>query len=181
MALITFTQTLASPAGAARPTHCGKLSAQRNQKNEPSTAARIIHPHQRSGLIDTTSSAPSFFSSAAAPRWPSRGWSDFGGSRKSGNFSRALTAEIPATVEQIVAINAVPIIAVGREEPAEARTATAVSGINCTELVLMARNVHIALVAVPGRGLRLSKSRMARKPSGVAALFKPSILAAMFI
>ena len=39
----------------------------------------------------------------------------------------------------------------------------------------------MALVAVPGRGLRDSKSRIARSPSGVAALARPSMLAAMFI
>ncbi len=59
--------------------------------------------------------------------------------------------------------------------------AIAVVGINWTELVLIARNVHIALVATPGRGLRFSKSRIARKPSGVAALPSPSIFAAMFM
>ena len=59
--------------------------------------------------------------------------------------------------------------------------AIAVAGINCTELVLIARKVHIALVATPGRGLSVSKSRIARSPSGVAALPRPSMFAAMFI
>ena len=48
-------------------------------------------------------------------------------------------------------------------------------------LVLIARKVHIALVAVPGVRLSVSKSRIARRPKGVAALARPSILAAIFI
>jgi len=51
-----------------------------------------------------------------------------------------------------------------------ARTAIAVAGMSWIELVLIARYVHIALVAVPGRGLSVSRSFMARSPSGVAAL-----------
>src|SRR6185436_8925956 len=81
----------------------------------------------------------------------------------------------------MVAKNAVPIIAVGLFDPLAAITATAVAGISCTELVLMARKVHIALVAVPGWGLSCSRSFMARKPNGVAALLRPSMLAAMFM
>ena len=80
-----------------------------------------------------------------------------------------------------VASSAVPTIAVGRVEPADARSAIAVAGINCTDAVLIARKVHIALEATPGRGLSCSKSRIARKPSGVAALPSPSMLAAMFM
>ena len=45
----------------------------------------------------------------------------------------------------------------------------------------MARNMHISSVAVPLVGLIFSKSFMARMPSGVAALFKPNMLAAMFM
>ena len=40
---------------------------------------------------------------------------------------------------------------------------------------------HIAFEATPGRGFNDSKSRIARSPSGVAALPSPSMLAAMFI
>ena len=57
----------------------------------------------------------------------------------------------------------------------------AVTGTICTELVLIARNVHMAFVAVPGLRLSDSRSFIARRPSGVAALPKPSMLAAMFI
>src|SRR6266550_2298141 len=88
---------------------------------------------------------------------------------------------IATLAAQSVARSAVPTIAVGRVDPEAARIAIAVVGINCTELVLIARNVHIALVAIPGCGLSVSKSRIARNPSGVAALPSPSILAAMFI
>ena len=54
-------------------------------------------------------------------------------------------------------------------------------GRSCTELVLIARNVHIAFVAVPGCGFSFSRSRMARRPSGVAALSNPSMLEAIFM
>ncbi len=57
----------------------------------------------------------------------------------------------------------------------------AVTGSNCTELVLMARNMHMALVATPGVRFRVSRSFMARSPSGVAAFANPSMLAAIFI
>src|SRR3981081_2308827 len=97
------------------------------------------------------------------------------------NLSRNLAEMIATVAAQSVAINAVPTIAVGRLEPETARIAIAVVGINCTELVFMARNVHIALVAMPGCGLSVSRSRIARNPSGVAALPSPSMLAAMFI
>ena len=39
----------------------------------------------------------------------------------------------------------------------------------------------MAFVAVPGNLFNVSRSRMARRPSGVAAFAKPSMLAAMFI
>ena len=80
-----------------------------------------------------------------------------------------------------VARSAVPTMAVGRVDPAAARSAMAVAGISWTELVLIARKVHIALEATPGRGLSVSRSRIARNPSGVAALPSPSMFAAMFM
>src|SRR5688572_31532906 len=88
---------------------------------------------------------------------------------------------MPAIVEQIVAMMAVPTMADGFLEPATARMPTAVAGMSWMELVLMARNVHIAFVARPGRGLSVSKSFIARIPIGVAALLRPRMLAAMFI
>ena len=97
--------------------------------------------------------------------------------KRSKNF-----AERTATVAaHNVAKNAVPTITVGLVDPAAARIAIAVAGINCTELVLIARNVHIAFEATPGRGFNDSKSLIARNPSGVAALPSPSMFAAMFI
>src|SRR5437016_3725186 len=87
---------------------------------------------------------------------------------------------IATLAAQSVASSAVPTMAVGRVDPDAARIAIAVAGINCTELVLIARKVHIAFVATPGRGLSVSRSRIARKPSGVAALPRPSIFADMF-
>src|SRR3954463_15211112 len=80
-----------------------------------------------------------------------------------------------------VANKAVPTIAVGLVEPDAARIAIAVAGTSCTELVLIARNVHIAFEATPGRGLSVSRSRIARNPRGVAALPRPSMFAAMFM
>ena len=50
-----------------------------------------------------------------------------------------------------------------------------------TDAVLMARKVHIALLAEPGMGLSDCNSAIARNPSGVAALLSPSMLAAMFM
>ena len=88
---------------------------------------------------------------------------------------------IATVAAQSVASSAVPTIAVGLVDPEAARIAIAVAGTNCTELVLIARKVHIAFDATPGRGLRVSRSRIARRPSGVAALPRPSMFAAMFI
>src|SRR6185436_5614990 len=104
-----------------------------------------------------------------------------GGSRYPGSFSSNFTAVIPAMVEQTVAMIAVPMMAEGFFEPATASTATAVAGINWIELVLIARNVHIAFDATPGRGLSVAKSFIARMPSGVAALARPRMFAAMFM
>src|SRR5437016_12482542 len=79
---------------------------------------------------------------------------------------------IATLAAQSVARSAVPTMAVGLVDPEAARIAIAVVGINCTELVLIARKVHIAFVATPGCRLSVSRSRMARRPSGVAALPK---------
>src|SRR6266487_2739143 len=88
---------------------------------------------------------------------------------------------MPARVENVVAMIAVPMMAEGFFEWLTASTATAVAGINWMELVLIARKVHMALVAIPGRGLSVSRSFIARMPSGVAALERPRMFAAMFI
>ena len=57
---------------------------------------------------------------------------------------------------------------------------TVAGNINCTLEVLIARNVHMALVAVFLFGLICCNSSMAFKPRGVAALPKPRTLAAIF-
>ena len=57
----------------------------------------------------------------------------------------------------------------------------AVAGISWMEAVFVARKVHMALLAIPGRGLSVSRYFIALSPIGVAALPSPSILAAMFI
>ena len=49
------------------------------------------------------------------------------------------------------------------------------------EAVFTVKKVHMALVAVPGMGLSFCNSVMARRPRGVAALARPSILAAIFM
>ena len=61
-----------------------------------------------------------------------------------------MAAVTPAVAAQVVAMIEVPTIAVGFKEPLAARIAIAVAGMSWMELVLMARKVHIAFVAVPG-------------------------------
>src|SRR5208282_3512878 len=96
-----------------------------------------------------------------------------------GRRESSLAETTAAVAAQIVAIREVPTMAVGLLEWFAARMAMAVTGMSCTELVLMARSMHMAFVAVPGRGLSVSRSFIARRPSGVEALPRPSILAAM--
>src|SRR5256885_16205686 len=93
-----------------------------------------------------------------------------GGNRKNGSFSKSFADVIAAVAAHKVASSAVPTLAVGRVEPAEASNAIAVAGINCTEAVLIARKVHIALDATVSRGLNCSRWLIARKPSGVPAM-----------
>src|SRR5947207_12999221 len=95
--------------------------------------------------------------------------------RKIGNFSRSLTETIATVAAQSVASNAVPTIAVGRADPDAARIAMAVAGINCTELVVIARNVHIQFVATSTPRLSIFRSRIARKASSVAAFPSPTL------
>src|SRR5688500_14291781 len=53
-------------------------------------------------------------------------------------------------------------------------------GSTATPVVLIARNVHIASVATPFLLLSLLSSTIARRPKGVAALERPSMLADRF-
>ena len=76
-------------------------------------------------------------------------------------------------VEQIVATKVVAIIDVGSFAPAATKKAIPVAGINCTLEVLIAKKVHIALVATPGKGFNVSNSVIAFNPIGVAALLSP--------
>ncbi len=69
----------------------------------------------------------------------------------------------------------------GSAEPSDARSAMTAVGSRVTLAVLIARKSAIASVAVPGCGLSRSSSCIARMPNGVAALPRPSALAARFI
>ena len=85
-------------------------------------------------------------------------------------------------VEQSVANRVGSQMAKGASEPAAARRATVpVGAMSTMEEVLMARNSAMALVAEPRRVFRRSSSAMALMPKGVAALPRPSILAAKFM
>ena len=55
-----------------------------------------------------------------------------------------------------------------------------VGAISVIAEVLIARNITMALVAVPGFELSLSSSSIALIPNGVAALPRPSMLLEMF-
>src|SRR5258705_8991424 len=58
--------------------------------------------------------------------------------RKNGSFSKTFADAIATVAAHNVARRAVPTIAVGRTEPAAARSAIAVVGINCTDAVFIA-------------------------------------------
>ena len=98
-----------------------------------------------------------------------------------GKFSKIFADKIPTMVAQKEPNSEVPMMIAGCELPAVARKAIAVAGINVIPAVLIARNVHIALVAVPLSLFKVSSSSIAFKPNGVAAFPNPSILADMFI
>src|SRR5439155_8312079 len=170
----------AGSCGGPRWNHSGKQSRRRSQAKQTMKPARTSH---RPGVIDARAREAA---GCDRPGWLASWLSAGDGAvevsarRNTRHFSSAFTAIKPAADEQVVATNAVPTIADGFREPAAASTAMAVMGINWTEPVLIARKVHIALVAVPGDGFSDSRSFMARRPRGVAALTRPSILAAMF-
>ena len=84
--------------------------------------------------------------------------------RKVRELLEGFDGDDPAAVEQMVAMNAVPMMEVGLAAPAAERIPTVVAGMSWIELVLIARNVHMALVATPGRGFSVSRSCMARRP-----------------
>ena len=83
------------------------------------------------------------------------------------------------TVPTKVATSPGAMIAVGLTEPAAARTPIIVDGISCTPEVVMAMNVTIGLLAVSLSPFSSCSSSIALIPNGVAALFSPSMLAAI--
>src|SRR5262245_51331895 len=78
-----------------------------------------------------------------------------------------------------VAMIDVEMMAVGFVEPAAANTPIIVAGMSWTPEVVNARNVTMGFVAVSLSSLSACISSMALMPRGVAALFRPSTLAAM--
>ena len=77
-----------------------------------------------------------------------------------------------------VATSVGAMMAVGLVEPAAASTPIIDAGISCTPEVVTAMNVTIGLVAVSLSGFSVWSSSIALMPSGVAALFSPSMFAA---
>src|SRR5207247_3782119 len=80
--------------------------------------------------------------------------------RKTGSRSKNFAERTATVAAQRVAKNTVPTITVGRADPAAARIAIAVAGINCTDLVLIARKVNIAIQATTSSGYNESKMRL---------------------
>ena len=78
---------------------------------------------------------------------------------KKGSFSRIFAAVTPARRAHEVAKREVPTMAVGFFRTLAATMAIAVVGSSWTELVLIAKNVHMALVAVPGCGIEFFQQR----------------------
>ena len=112
---------------------------------------RLGHPRGRGeeggGLASGVSAESGPGGGAATGAWDER-W----GKRNQGSPWVSLTTTNPVAEEHSVASRVVPTIQVGFFEPLAAKTAMAVTGINWTEPVLMARKVHIALLAVSGCG-----------------------------
>jgi len=71
------------------------------------------------------------------------------------------------------------MMAVGSCDPAAASTPIIVAGMSCTPEVVIARNVTIGLVAASLSGFSAWSSSIALIPSGVAALLRPSMFAAI--
>src|SRR5258706_14149975 len=126
----------------------------------------MIRPHHCNGW----SVADSLTAGLSAPDWSEPDWppiepydslgeaSGAGGSRNIGRRSRIFAMVTPEMAAHAVAMIEVPTMAEGLVDRLAARIAMAVTGMICTELVLMARKVHMAFVAVPGRGLSVSNA-----------------------
>ena len=97
------------------------------------------------------------------------------------NLDSVFAAKIPTPVDSAVANRVVGKIAAGSAEPNWARKPMIPVGSKANPLVLIAKNKHIALVAVPLWGLRSFNSFIALRPNGVAAFPSPNALAAIFI
>src|ERR1035437_2164811 len=89
--------------------------------------------------------------------------------------------KIPSIRLTNVAKNVGIIMSVGFVEPSVKRMAMTVAGTSVSAVVLIVRNMHMALVAVPATGLSLLSSSIAFSPSGVAAFDRPRKFAAMFM
>ena len=88
---------------------------------------------------------------------------------------------MPANVEKNVASNIGTNISVGCAAPICARYTIMETGINVRPDVLSTRNIIIGFVAVSFLVLSSCNCSIALRPSGVAALSNPSILAATFM
>ena len=88
---------------------------------------------------------------------------------------------IPARVEKKVAISIGIKISVGCAAPSWARYTMILTGISVSPDVFSTRNMIIGLLAVSFFGFSFCRPSIALSPSGVAALSRPSIFAAIFI
>ncbi len=130
-----------------------------------------------SELGGTRSVAPAASGSCgAAPGSDGTSTCDGSGCRRANHFASAMATTIAHKVASTDGIQ----IAAGFAQPAATRTPRTPVGSSAKCVVLIARNRHIASVAVPLRGLSLSSSSMALMPRGVAALARPNELAAKF-
>ena len=88
---------------------------------------------------------------------------------------------MPATVEQNVASRIGTKMSVGCAAPSCARYTMMLTGMSVRPDVLSTRNIIIGFVAVSFFGFSSCSCSIAFSPSGVAALSRPSMLAATFI
>src|ERR1041385_5122301 len=170
IALTLRTRPLSMACSAARrpPTAPGYARLRKKQIKQPANSRSAARPHAGIGATVTASSREAAASlpllAAVDKGFASGATGSAGRPLNKFSFSKVFTARMADMAAHQVARKAVPMMADGLADLAAARMATAVIGMSCTELVLMARNVHMALVAVPGVRLRDSRSRMARSP-----------------
>ena len=92
-----------------------------------------------------------------------------------------LVAIIPASVAMNVAMSMGINTSVGCAAPSCARYTMIPTGTITSPEVFSTRNIIMAFVAVSFLGFSSCSFSMALRPSGVAALSRPSMLAAMFM